>query len=185
VGDAGDVLLDDRTLVQVGGDVVGGRADELDAAAVRLCVGARALEAGEEGVVDVDDAARHAFADLLGDDLHVAGEDQEFDVLRPHQVQEFLLGACLRLLGDGDQQEGHPVELGDGRQVGMVADNGDDLDGQALAALAVEQVGQAVTLTRDHDDGPQGSTQLVHVPGRAEVLGDLFDALLDGGATDG
>ena len=46
VGDAGDVLLDDRTLVEVGGHVVGGRADQLDAAIVGLRVGARPLEGG-------------------------------------------------------------------------------------------------------------------------------------------
>ena len=32
VGDTGDILLDDRALVEVGGHVVGGRADQLDAA---------------------------------------------------------------------------------------------------------------------------------------------------------
>src|SRR5690606_15498545 len=39
-----DVLLDDRALVQVARDVVRGRADELDAALVRLRVRPRALE---------------------------------------------------------------------------------------------------------------------------------------------
>ena len=37
--DARDVLLDDRTFIQLGGHVVRGRADELDAAIVRLLVG--------------------------------------------------------------------------------------------------------------------------------------------------
>ena len=49
----GDVLLDDRTLVQIGRDVVGGGADELDTAVVRLVVGLGALEAGQEGVVNI------------------------------------------------------------------------------------------------------------------------------------
>ena len=33
------VLLDDRPLVEIGGDEMGGRADQLDAARVRLVVG--------------------------------------------------------------------------------------------------------------------------------------------------
>ena len=52
-----DVLLDDGTLIEIRGDEMGGCADDLDAALVGLMVGFRALEGGEEGVVDVDDAA--------------------------------------------------------------------------------------------------------------------------------
>ena len=73
----GDVLLDDRTLVQIGRDVVGGGADELDTAVVRLVVGLGALEAGQEGVVDIDDSAMEALAQGGGEDLHVASQNHE------------------------------------------------------------------------------------------------------------
>ena len=59
-----DVLLDDRPFIQILGHVVGGCADELDAAVVGLLVGAGALEGGQEGMVDVDDRPRHALAQL-------------------------------------------------------------------------------------------------------------------------
>ena len=52
-----DLLGDDRALVELRVDVVGGGADGLHAAGVRLVVGLGALEAGQEGVVDVDGAA--------------------------------------------------------------------------------------------------------------------------------
>jgi ribosomal protein L18 len=58
VVDADHVLLDDRPLVEFAGHVVAGRADQLDAALVGLVVGLGADEAGQEGVVDVDDLAR-------------------------------------------------------------------------------------------------------------------------------
>lgn len=58
VVDADHVLLDDRPLVELAGDVVAGRADQFDAALVRLMVGFGADEAGQEGVVDVENAAR-------------------------------------------------------------------------------------------------------------------------------
>lgn len=45
VADALDVLVDDRAFVEVARDVMRGGADQLDAAVVRLVVGARALEA--------------------------------------------------------------------------------------------------------------------------------------------
>ena len=51
VADPDHVLVDDRPLVEVGGDVVGGDADQLDAALVRLVVRAGAAErrAGTSG----------------------------------------------------------------------------------------------------------------------------------------
>src|SRR5437667_5218260 len=54
--DALDVLLDDRPLVELSGDVVRRRADQLDAAVMRLRVGLRTLEARQKTVVDVDRA---------------------------------------------------------------------------------------------------------------------------------
>src|ERR1700761_1403534 len=44
MADALDVLVDDRPLVEIGGDVVRGGADQLDAAVMGLVVGPRALE---------------------------------------------------------------------------------------------------------------------------------------------
>ena len=48
VGDAHDVLLDDRAFVELLGDVVRGRADELHAALVRLHVRVGAGEGRQE-----------------------------------------------------------------------------------------------------------------------------------------
>ena len=52
--DAHDVLLDDRARVELLGDVVGGRADDLHAALARAPVRVGAREGGQERVVDVD-----------------------------------------------------------------------------------------------------------------------------------
>ncbi len=49
------VLLDDRPLVEIGGHVVGGGADDLDAAVLGLMVGAGADERRQERMVDVDE----------------------------------------------------------------------------------------------------------------------------------
>src|SRR4051812_47124004 len=56
VANAFDVLVDDRALVEVAGDVMRGRADQLDAALMRLVIGPRALEARQERVMNVDAA---------------------------------------------------------------------------------------------------------------------------------
>ena len=57
VVDPRHVLLDDRAVVELGRHVMGRRADDLHPALEGLVVGARALEARQEGMVDVDGAA--------------------------------------------------------------------------------------------------------------------------------
>ncbi len=59
----------DDALVQVGGHVVGGRTDQLDAAIVGLRVGGvRPQRRGQEGVVDAaDDAASDGAAEFLSE----------------------------------------------------------------------------------------------------------------------
>ena len=71
VGDADDVLFDDRAFVEVLGDVVGRGADELDAAFLRLGVRPGTDERRQERVVDVDDRHADLFDEITGEDLHV------------------------------------------------------------------------------------------------------------------
>ena len=98
VVDPDHLLLDDRTLVEVGGHVVRGRSDQLHAAGVGLVVGLGALEAGQERVVDVDRAAFEGPAEVVGQDLHVAGQHHQVDVVLVDQLQQpgFGLGLGVR-----------------------------------------------------------------------------------------
>src|SRR4051794_38440411 len=57
MADALDVLVDDRTLVEVARDVMGGGADQLHAALMSLVIGLCTLETRQERVVDIDAAA--------------------------------------------------------------------------------------------------------------------------------
>ena len=132
--------------------------------------------------MNVDDAALHGAADLVGEDLHVARQDDELNVLGGDQVEELALRLGLRVLRDGDVEEGDAVELGDGRQVRVIADDRDHVDGQSLRLLAVQEVGQAVAFARHHDDGAQLAAQVVDAVGGAEFFGDAGQALIDGRA---
>ena len=80
VVDPDHLLLDDRSLVELGGDVVRGGSDQLHAAGVGLVVGLGAFEAGQERVVDVDRSTFECPAEVVGQDLHVAGEHHQVDV---------------------------------------------------------------------------------------------------------
>src|ERR1017187_6994953 len=67
------ILLDDRTLVQILGHVMGGGADQFYAARMRLMIRLRALESRQERGVDVDALPRQFAGELVRENLHVAG----------------------------------------------------------------------------------------------------------------
>src|SRR5665648_55179 len=90
--DEGPIIEQD---VERGGDVVRRRADQLDPPVLRLGVGPGALEAGQERVVDVDDPAGQGAAEVVGQDLHVAGENHQLDVQLVDQLEQSRLGRCL------------------------------------------------------------------------------------------
>src|SRR6478735_3615145 len=71
------VLLDDRPLVEVGRHVVGGGADQLHAAVVRLVVGLGALEDRQEREVDDERPDGQLDAQLVAEDLHVARQHHQ------------------------------------------------------------------------------------------------------------
>ena len=104
-----NILLNNRPLIEIRRDEVGGCPDDLDSPLVGLMVGFCALEGGEEGVVDVDDSAGHGGAERRGEDLHVPGQDDEVDVVFGDEVEDlgFLFGFCFR--GDGEVVEGDVV----------------------------------------------------------------------------
>ena len=172
VGHALDVLLDDRALVERGGRVVRGRADELDAAIVGLGVGAGALERGQERVVDVDHPAGQLVADPVREDLHVARHHDELDVERRHQLQQPVLGLHLRRGRHGHVVERHAVELGDRGEVGVVRDHPDDVDRQPRGTLPEQQVGEAVRGRRDQHERAQRTADDVEPPRHPELVRD-------------
>lgn len=145
-----DVLLNDRALIEVAGDEVGSSTDNLDTAVVSLVVRLGTLEGRQEGVVDVDDAAGHGLAELGGQNLHVAGENNQVNVVLRSQLEDlaFLLG--LGGCGHGEVVEGDVVGCGEGRKVGVVGDDQGDLNAELTGGLAEEKVVQTVADLGDH-----------------------------------
>jgi len=81
------VLLDDGTLIEVSGDVVSGRTNELDPTLVSLVVGLGALEPWQERVVDIDHASREGAAQIVRQHLHVARENHKVDLVRIDELE--------------------------------------------------------------------------------------------------
>ena len=76
-----DVLLDDRTLVEVGRHEVSCGADEFDSPGMGLGIRVSTLEAWQERVVDVDDLSSKLFAELRAQDLHESCEHDQLDIV--------------------------------------------------------------------------------------------------------
>ena len=83
MADAFDVLLDDGTLVEIRGNIMGGGADQFYAARVGLMVGLGALEARQEAVMDVDAATGKEGSEIVRQDLHVAGKHDQIGAESP------------------------------------------------------------------------------------------------------
>ncbi|MNZ75324.1 hypothetical protein D3C78_937980 [compost metagenome] len=146
-----DALGDDRTLVEVVVDEVGGGADQLDPLLVGLVVGLGTLEAGQQRVVDVDRAAVETTAQLGGEHLHVAGKDHQFGAAAFDHLEHprFLGGLVQRV--EGEVVVGDAVPAGQRLEVRMVGHHRGDVHRQLADALAVEQVVEAVVGLGDHD----------------------------------
>ena len=139
-----DGLLDDRAGVEVGGDVVAGGTDEFHAAFVRLAVRVRADEGGEEAVVDVDDAAFVGAAKIIREDLHEAGEDDQFDVFVFQDVLDFGEAGRLLVAIHVDLVKGDVGVLCDGFAGIAIADDRGDFDGEFTEFGAPEDFLKAV-----------------------------------------
>lgn len=147
-----DLLDDDGALVEIGGDEVGGGADDLHAAVEGLVIGAGAGEGGEEGVMDVDDATGEAGDEGAGEDPHVLGENEEFGGVLGESLEEGGFVGIAVEAGVGDMVEGEIEAADEGFEFGMVGDDGKDLGVQLSVSVADEEVGEAVMFAGGEDD---------------------------------
>ena len=73
--------------------------------------------------MNVDDALRIAVHEIVGEDLHVAGEDHEVGIVLLDQRVDLLLGLLLVVFGDRDDGVRNFIEVGYGLIVGVVGDD--------------------------------------------------------------
>ncbi len=109
--DPQDILLDNRTLVQVVGNVMARCADQFDATLECGVTRARAGKGWQERVVNVNDPP-WVFRNKLGrEHLHVGGKDDEIGSVRRQQAElavfnRGLIGAAQRKV-----EIRNPIEL--------------------------------------------------------------------------
>ena len=154
VGDAGHVLLNDGAGIQLGCHVMAGGTDDFHAALPGLVVGLGSHEGGQERVVNVDDVVRVFGNHLVRDNLHVAGQHDERDVLLPEQLHFglFHLSLVRVVFLDAPHVVGNLELFGHVAQVLVVRHDAGYLTLIFTGLPACQQVVQAVAHLR-HEDG--------------------------------
>ena len=120
MSDVRGVLLDDLTFVEVGGRVVGGCADQLDAAIEGLAIRVRTDERRKERMVDVDDPIRVRCDEVVAEDLHVASHHDQLDAMIGERCQHLSLLFGLGVRRHGKVKVGHAHVFGDAGVVWVV-----------------------------------------------------------------
>src|SRR5690606_11458342 len=93
MGDARDVLLDDRAVIENLGRIMGRGPDQFDAAGVSLVIRPSARKSRKKRVVNVDDRPAERPEKFSGQDLHVASHDDELDpMIREDLELQFFRG---------------------------------------------------------------------------------------------
>ncbi len=129
--------------------------------------------------MDVDDLARHFLAHLVRQDLHVAGQHDQFSASLLDQVHDPGFGLRLVGLGHRYMVEGNVVVDDDLLVVEVIGNDADDVDRQCADLPAVEKVVEAVAEARDHQQNLLALGSVKEVPVHAETFGDGHEALLD------
>mmetsp|Transcript_9707 Transcript_9707/g.40731 ORF Transcript_9707/g.40731 Transcript_9707/m.40731 type:complete len:336 (+) Transcript_9707:329-1336(+) len=165
-----------------------GGADELHAAFLRAVVRLRALERGQERVVDVDRVRRVPVAERVRQHLHVPSHHQRVRaVLLDERLNlrllrrlrlDFVAAELLRF--HGEMEERDPELVRDVLQVGVVADDERDLALELAVRVAHEQIPKAV-VDLAHQDADAVRVGVVRNVPRVhlELAREVLDAALE------
>ena len=145
--------------VELLGDVVGGGADQLDAALVGAAVGVGADEGRQEAVVDVDRRRAEPPQELGARGPACSGRGRA-GRLPPSSSSARRSAAVAGAGVDRHVVEGEAERFDLFGVIGVVGDDRDHLGAELAAAPAPEQVGEAVVFARDHDRDPLALARL-------------------------
>src|SRR5947209_6791699 len=103
-------------------------------------------------MVNVDDALRIAVHEIVGQNLHVAGQNHEVRVVLVDQAAKACLGFVFVPLGDGNNFIWNAVKIGDGLVVRVIGNDQRDVTGEFASFMPVQQIHQAVIVFRDENN---------------------------------
>ena len=168
--DADDFLIDDRAGIELGGDIMAGRADQFDTARVRFLIRVRADEAWEKGMMDVDDPSGHRVTERGRNDLHVAREHDQIGAGFLPNRGDLLEGGVFVFGAHGNAMERHAFALDLRAQRFVISDHAGELERELSGAPAPEQIGETMAEGGNHEDDAQPGLGRAQCPFGAELF---------------
>ena len=140
----GDVLLDDRTIVEDRRRIVRGRPDQFHAARRRLMIGLAAGKRGQKRVVDVDDRRSAFFQKVRREHLHVACEHHQIDPQFAQPRQLTGLGGGLVGGRHRDEMKRQTIGRSRRREIGMIGNHGDKVARKVTGPVPQHEIVETV-----------------------------------------
>ena len=172
--DAYNVLVDDRSVVELLGDVMGRCPDQLDTALARAAVRIGAGERGQERIMDVDRLHTHPLQEVAAEDLHIARQHQQLGIAA-QELEQSHLGLLLAALRHRHVVEGDSRGERLGLDVGVVGDHRHDLRVQLTTTPTPQQLLQAMAVARDQNRDALSLSPPTEPPVDLKPRGNLFD----------
>lgn len=171
-----DLLLDDRSFIKIGRNVVRRGSYELHSARVRLVVGLGALKSGQERMVNIDGTSSEVATGLGSEYLHVTGEDEKLGIHSLKELHQTPLLLGLAPIDDRQVVVWHAVPFGEPPHVLVIGGDRHDLDRQCPRAPSVQDAVQAMPGPGDRNYRPATPfgfmKSLLHLKVATDFLGE-------------
>ncbi|MCU1304241.1 MAG: dehydrogenase with different specificity [Candidatus Sulfotelmatobacter sp.] len=103
-------------------------------------------------MVNIDNALRIAVDEVVGENLHVAGQHHKVGMVRVDQRMDLFFRLVLIFFRDRDDSVRNSVKVGDGLVVGVIRNDQRDFAGEFAALMTIEKIDQAVIVFRNQND---------------------------------
>src|SRR6266436_1385618 len=139
-------LLDDRPVIEHFRNIVCRGADDFHTAIKSLLVWLRPNKRGQEGMMDIDDLLRILLDEVLGEHLHIPGQDDQLDIVLAKQLHLPLFSLQLAFLRHWNEVIRNVVKVCMPFRVRMIANHQRNFTGEFANPLPVKQVYETVII---------------------------------------
>lgn len=140
MGDEWKVMLDDRELIEIGGEIMGSRENKFKEEIIGMIVRVREFEGRKEGMVDIDDEERNFMEKLVGEKMNIERKKKKLSVGILKDLNKMEIGLRIVGIGERDMMEGNIVVKKEILIVEMVWKKEKDIDGKREDIKEIEKI---------------------------------------------
>src|SRR5690606_30383708 len=170
--DTYDVLLDDRTGIQLFGYIVASCTDEFHPPLRCLVIRSCADKGRQETVVDIDYPPGVLLAELSRKNLHITRQYNTVGLLLIHQPGNFIKCRLLVLRIDWNMMKGNIMPFDHAAQIVMIGNHTGYFTIQLTTVEAVQQIRQTMGLAAGHQHHFLALSRITHLPLRLILRGN-------------